>query len=130
MNRSLSALGPDEYGATRDYLELFVKYDLECSNDYCSESNYSFLFQLPQGTFLQVPPSLVKRCKTHYHNMPCGATVILGNNGYIWIGPVMANESDLSLRGPERQREVSPLSSQSFYGVAPLVLDSVSSLIC
>eukprot|EP00794_Sanderia_malayensis_P016065 gene16065-17688_t len=56
--------------------------------------------KLPQGIFLQVSPSLVKRCKTHYHNLPCGATVILGHNGYIWIGPLMSNESDLSIRGP------------------------------
>ena len=55
---------------------------------------------------LQVPPALVKRCKTHYHNLPCGATVILGNNGYIWIGPPMTPESDLSLRGSEKRKEV------------------------
>jgi exosome complex component RRP4 len=27
----------------------------------------------------------VKRCKNHFHNLLCGASVILGNNGFIWI---------------------------------------------
>lgn len=30
-------------------------------------------------------PALVKRCKNHFHNLLCGASIILGNNGYIWI---------------------------------------------
>lgn len=36
---------------------------------------------------MQVSPSLVKRQKTHFHDLPCGASVILGNNGFIWIYP-------------------------------------------
>lgn len=44
--------------------------------------------QLKEGTLVQVPPSLVKRCKTHFLNLPCGATVIVGNNGYVWISPL------------------------------------------
>jgi len=43
---------------------------------------------------VDVPCSLVKRRKTHFHNLPCGATVILGNNGYVWISPT--NSSDVS----------------------------------
>lgn len=54
--------------------------------------------KLPQGILIKVSPSLVKRCKTHMHNLTCGATVILGNNGYIWIGPLMSSEVDLSVR--------------------------------
>lgn len=68
--------------------------------------------KLTQGCVLQVSPSLVKRCKIHYHSLPCGATVILGNNGYIWIGPVMSQESDLSVRGAEREREEISLSER------------------
>lgn len=41
--------------------------------------------KLGQGVLLRVSPSLVERRKTHFHNLPCGAHVILGNNGYIWI---------------------------------------------
>lgn len=54
--------------------------------------------KLPQGVLIKVSPSLVKRCKTHMHNLSYGATVILGNNGYVWIGPLMSAESDLSVR--------------------------------
>lgn len=57
--------------------------------------------KLPQGVMVKVSPSLVKRCKTHMHNLHCGATVILGNNGYVWIGPVM-HDMDLSLRDVKR----------------------------
>lgn len=34
---------------------------------------------------MRVSPALVKRCKNHFHNLLCGASIILGNNGYIWI---------------------------------------------
>lgn len=54
--------------------------------------------KLSQGILIEVSPSLVKRCKTHMHNLTCGANVILGNNGYIWIGPLMSSEVDLSVR--------------------------------
>jgi len=58
--------------------------------------------KLPQGVLIKVSPSLVRRCKTHMHNLSYGATVILGNNGYIWIGPLMSTERDLSSRDAER----------------------------
>lgn len=59
--------------------------------------------KLPQGIMVKVPSSLVKRSKTHMHNLHCGATIILGNNGYIWIGPVM-HDMDLSLREVKHER--------------------------
>lgn len=43
---------------------------------------------------MQVSPSLVKKRKTHFHNLPCGASLILGNNGYIWICPTLNEEMD------------------------------------
>ncbi|XP_069603628.1 exosome complex component RRP4 [Ranitomeya imitator] len=43
--------------------------------------------KLGQGVLVQVSPSLIKRRKTHFHNLPCGASIILGNNGYIWLYP-------------------------------------------
>ncbi|XP_067938008.1 exosome complex component RRP4-like [Watersipora subatra] len=49
--------------------------------------------KLGQGILVKVSPSLIKRCKNHFHNLPCGATVILGNNGYIWICPLQTSES-------------------------------------
>ena len=60
------------------------------------------LLQLKEGTLVQVPPSLVKRCKTHFLNLPCGATVILGNNGYVWISPLDNEEATLADGQTER----------------------------
>lgn len=45
--------------------------------------------KLAQGILVKVFPSLIKRCKTHFHNLACGASVILGNNGFIWISPTI-----------------------------------------
>ena len=54
-----------------------------------------------------VSPTLVKRCKNHFHNLLCGASVILGNNGYIWISPL--NTTD-HLQAQRRFQE--PLTSK------------------
>ncbi|VDK18184.1 unnamed protein product [Anisakis simplex] len=48
--------------------------------------------KLSQGTLVKVSPYLVKRRKTHFHTLPCGASVILGCNGNIWISPVASEE--------------------------------------
>ncbi|XP_076441452.1 exosome complex component RRP4-like [Babylonia areolata] len=50
--------------------------------------------KLGQGVLLQVPASLVKRRKTHFHTLPCGVKIILGNNGYIWLTPTSTEESN------------------------------------
>lgn len=42
--------------------------------------------KLTKGVFVSVPSVLVKRCKNHFHTLPCGVGVVLGNNGYIWVG--------------------------------------------
>ncbi|XP_023236569.1 exosome complex component RRP4-like [Centruroides sculpturatus] len=52
--------------------------------------------KLNQGTLVCVCPTLVKRRKTHFHNLPCGAHIILGNNGYIWISPVINEDVEHS----------------------------------
>ncbi|XP_055630527.1 exosome complex component RRP4 [Toxorhynchites rutilus septentrionalis] len=52
--------------------------------------------KLGQGILVKVFPSLVKRRKTHFHNLPCGASVILGNNGFIWISPIVNTEGEES----------------------------------
>lgn len=43
--------------------------------------------KLSQGVLVKVSPFLIKRRKAHFHNLPCGASIILGNNGFIWISP-------------------------------------------
>jgi len=45
--------------------------------------------KLSQGILVSVAPSLIKRRKTHFHNLPCGVSVIIGNNGYIWVSPTV-----------------------------------------
>ncbi|KAI9497577.1 hypothetical protein BDB00DRAFT_803249 [Zychaea mexicana] len=41
--------------------------------------------KLRNGSFVNVPPVLVQRCKSQFHSLPCGVDVILGLNGYIWV---------------------------------------------
>uniref|UniRef100_A0A8C6F8Z4 Exosome component 2 n=1 Tax=Monodon monoceros TaxID=40151 RepID=A0A8C6F8Z4_MONMO len=49
---------------------------------------------LISGVLVRVSPSLVKRQKTHFHDLPCGASVILGNNGFVWIYPTPEHKEE------------------------------------
>lgn len=67
--------------------------------------------KLSQGVLVKVFPSLIKRRKTHFHNLTCGASIILGNNGFIWISPTVNTEVDgftqnLNEAVPRADREV------------------------
>uniref|UniRef100_A0A8C4QCP9 Exosome component 2 n=1 Tax=Eptatretus burgeri TaxID=7764 RepID=A0A8C4QCP9_EPTBU len=44
-------------------------------------------FQLGQGVLVKVSPSLILRSKTHFHHLASGASIILGNNGLVWLQP-------------------------------------------
>lgn len=69
--------------------------------------------KLSQGIMIKVPPALIKRKKMHFHNLENGASLILGNNGYVWIGAGTQDgdkseggfTQDLS-RVPKENREV------------------------
>ncbi|CAK9821764.1 Exosome complex component RRP4 [Anthophora retusa] len=69
--------------------------------------------KLSQGIMLKVSPALIKRKKTHFHNLESGTSLILGNNGYIWIG-ASRQDTDRSEGGftqdlsriPQANREV------------------------
>ncbi|CAG9865299.1 unnamed protein product [Phyllotreta striolata] len=50
--------------------------------------------KLGQGVLVKVFPSLIKRSKTHFHNLPVGASIILGNNGLIWICTSINNSEE------------------------------------
>ncbi|XP_052860341.1 exosome complex component RRP4 isoform X1 [Anopheles cruzii] len=52
--------------------------------------------KLSQGILVKVFPALIRRRKTHFHNLPCGASIILGNNGFIWIAPILNTEGEES----------------------------------
>jgi exosome complex component RRP4 len=44
--------------------------------------------KLSRGLLVAVPPRLVQRSKTHFVILATGVEVILGMNGYIWVGAV------------------------------------------
>jgi len=50
--------------------------------------------KLGQGVLVQISPSLIKRQKTHFHNLPCGASIILGNNGFVWLYPTPSHQDE------------------------------------
>lgn len=51
--------------------------------------------KLTTGCFLSVNPSLIKRSKSHFHILrSCGVEVILGLNGYVWIGNPRITDED------------------------------------
>uniref|UniRef100_A0A8C9GFJ2 Ribosomal RNA-processing protein 4 n=1 Tax=Piliocolobus tephrosceles TaxID=591936 RepID=A0A8C9GFJ2_9PRIM len=50
--------------------------------------------KLGQGVLVQVSLSLVKQQKTHFHDLPCGASVVLVNNGFIWIYPTPEHKEE------------------------------------
>uniref|UniRef100_A0A131XRC4 Exosome complex component RRP4 n=1 Tax=Hyalomma excavatum TaxID=257692 RepID=A0A131XRC4_9ACAR len=62
--------------------------------------------KLGQGTLVLVSPSLIKRCKTHFHNLPCGVQIILGNNGYVWICPLPSEEGTKFVQSVDMVPEV------------------------
>ena len=41
---------------------------------------------------MQVQPSLLVQDKQRIHDLPCGARVIFGANGYIYIMPIAADQ--------------------------------------
>lgn len=43
--------------------------------------------KLSQGVLVKVSPSLIKKSKTHFHNLTSTISIILGNNGFVWIYP-------------------------------------------
>lgn len=81
----------------RKYLQEGDLISAEVQNIYddgsCSLYTRSLKYgKLSQGVLVKVFPSLIKRRKTHFHNLPCGASLILGNNGFIWIAPTVNSE--------------------------------------
>ncbi|XP_045593622.1 exosome complex component RRP4 [Procambarus clarkii] len=48
--------------------------------------------KLSQGTLLAVSPSLIVQDKQRMHDLPCGARVVFGANGYVYITPTVPKE--------------------------------------
>ncbi|KAL6058318.1 Exosome complex component rrp4 [Balamuthia mandrillaris] len=84
--------------------------------------------KLQNGEFLAVQASLVKRCKTTFHSLPCGVDVILGNNGYIWISQPEApsTESERVIREKIcRVRNAIVALSKQFLSIHPTTVMDV-----
>ncbi|KAE8582695.1 hypothetical protein XENTR_v10020206 [Xenopus tropicalis] len=76
--------------AMRDYLQegdlISAEVQAVYSDGALSLHTRSLKYgKLGQGVLVRVSPSLIKRRKTHFHNLPCGASIILANNGFIWL---------------------------------------------
>ena len=50
--------------------------------------------KLGQGVLIRVSPSLIERRKNHFHKLPIGVNMILGNNGFIWISQIAAEGTE------------------------------------
>ncbi|KAK3862927.1 hypothetical protein Pcinc_031249 [Petrolisthes cinctipes] len=48
--------------------------------------------KLSQGTLLGVSPSLIVQDKQRMHDLPCGARVVFGANGYVYVSPTVPEE--------------------------------------
>lgn len=70
--------------------------------------------RLGQGQLLRVSPSLVERKKTHSHDLECGAHVILGNNGYVWLAE--PSERDVQSGGFAIKMDEVPIDTRRVLG--------------
>ncbi|XP_043914487.1 exosome complex component RRP4 isoform X2 [Protopterus annectens] len=103
--------------AMRDYLQegdlISAEVQAVYSDGALSLHTRSLKYgKLGQGVLVQVSPSLVKRRKTHFHNLPCGASIILGNNGFIWIYPPIEQKDDDEAGGFITNLEPVPLADR------------------
>ncbi len=48
--------------------------------------------KLVSGQLLCVPQALIKRCKQHFLDLQADVSIILGNNGYIWLSRTLTAE--------------------------------------
>lgn len=62
--------------------------------------------KLGEGMILKVFPSLIRRRKNHFHELECGVSLILGNNGFIWISKTarLDDENDTYEQVQEKMR--------------------------
>uniref|UniRef100_A0A6B2LBZ6 Uncharacterized protein n=1 Tax=Arcella intermedia TaxID=1963864 RepID=A0A6B2LBZ6_9EUKA len=61
--------------------------------------------KLNYGQCITVPPSLIKRSKTHFVELECGIDMILGNNGCIWLSPSTPSDSKTTASSNPQEEE-------------------------
>ncbi|TKR81580.1 hypothetical protein L596_015429 [Steinernema carpocapsae] len=64
--------------------------------------------KLPQGILVQIPAFLVKRRKSHFHQLPCGVSVIIGCNGNIFVSQIPSEGSGATGGFVQNLEEVVP----------------------
>eukprot|EP01134_Creolimax_fragrantissima_P003787 CFRG3787T1 len=69
------------------------------------------------GTFYKAKPAFIKRTKTQSHVLPCGVLVILGNNGYCWVGPPQ-EEKVLTQQAEEKPVDVNTVTDEMRMNIA------------
>eukprot|EP00002_Diphylleia_rotans_P001679 TRINITY_DN1093_c0_g4_i1.p1 TRINITY_DN1093_c0_g4~~TRINITY_DN1093_c0_g4_i1.p1 ORF type:complete len:303 (-),score=62.15 TRINITY_DN1093_c0_g4_i1:99-1007(-) len=67
--------------------------------------------KLENGVLVQVPPALVKRCKTHFVMLSCGVHMVLGTNGYIFLGDKPEDVDESMYDKGEGDIEAKPLKT-------------------
>lgn len=62
------------------------------------------------GQLLCVPAALIKRCKQHFLDLPCGVSIILGNNGFIWLSRSLTEDERKEKEVRDKDEDMSKLS--------------------
>jgi exosome complex component RRP4 len=74
--------------------------------------------KLRNGMLVTVSPGLIRRCKSHFHSLPCGVNVILGVNGYIWVSAPMADIEESTANNAENRvnaAELDRVTAETLY---------------
>lgn len=74
--------------------------------------------KLENGVFTSVPPSLVRRVKTHFCTLPCGVDIVLGHNGYIWITPSLSEDEIEARAQPDSTWTPKPIQKDTRQAIA------------
>ena len=78
----------------RQMRTFFTEGEIVCAevqivhqNDSISIHTRNYKYgKLCTGTLVNVPPSLIKRSRTYFHSLCGGIEIIIGLNGWIWVG--------------------------------------------
>merc|ERR1712050_385194 len=62
--------------------------------------------KLGQGVLVETSPSLIKPRKNHFHAFPFGVSMVIGNNGFIFIYPTETEENPDAVIGKDIRENV------------------------
>jgi exosome complex component RRP4 len=58
---------------------------------------------LRNGMLVKVPPTLIRRLKSHFFSLACGVDIILGLNGFIWVSKHIQEHEQMGEEGFDAQ---------------------------